>query len=248
VPRNTIRFGAHTLPRGILVGIAVAIKLIPLIFVVLLILTRQFRAAMTALTTFLLCTLGALAIAPRSSWAYWSTEVFNAKHAGNLLYISDQNLQSTIQRIAGAHLTFVILTPLSAFFALAGLEVAAWAYHASSPILGILICAATGLVVSPVSWVHHYVWIVPVSVWLTFAQGRPRGGRWWALGAAALFWAAPMWRVTDLQHGFGGPLTLVEGNAFCLAAMTFIALTAARLWWRRRLGVAAEAQASAALT
>jgi len=89
---STIRFGAHTLPRGILLGIAAAIKLIPLIFIAFLILTRQFRAAMAALAAFLLCTLGALAIAPRSSWVYWSAEVFNAKHSGNLLYISDQNL------------------------------------------------------------------------------------------------------------------------------------------------------------
>jgi len=66
------------------------------------------------------------------------------------------------------------------------------------------------------------------------------------VGAATLFWAAPMWRVTDPQQGYGGPLTLVESNAFCLAAMAFIALTAARLWWRRRLAVATEAQASAA--
>jgi alpha-1,2-mannosyltransferase len=244
---STIRFGAHTLPRGSLLGIAAAIKLIPLIFIAFLILTRQFRAAMTALAAFLLCTLGALAIAPRSSWVYWSTEVFNAKHSGNLLYISDQNLQSAIQRIIGAHLTLAILTPLSAVFALAGLQVAAWAYQASSPILGILICAATGLIVSPVSWVHHYVWIVPVLVWLALAHDRPRGGRWWALGAAGLFWAAPMWRVTNPQQGYGGPLTLVESNAFCLAAMAFIALTAARLWWRRRIAVATETQASAAL-
>jgi len=56
-----------------------------------------------------------------------------------------------------------------------------------------------------------------------------------------------MWRVANPQQGYGGPLTLVESNAFCLAAMAFIALTAARLWWRRRIAVATETQASPAL-
>lgn len=242
---SAIRFGSHTLPRGILLGIAAAIKLTPLIFIAFLVVTRQFRAATAALAAFLLCTLGALVVAPHSSWIYWSTQVFNAKHSGNLLYISDQNLQSAIQRIIGAHLALIILVPFGVLFALGGLAVAAWAYHAASPILGILICAATGLIVSPVSWVHHYVWIVPVLVWLTLGHNRPRCGRWGALGAAALFWAAPMWWVTDPQQGYGGPLTLVEGNAFCLAAVAFIVLTAVRLSWRRRHAFGTEAQGSA---
>src|SRR5215813_14236917 len=233
----SIRFGGHTLPSGVLLGIAAAIKLEPLIFIAFLILTRQFRTAATAFATFLLCTLGAFAIARHSSWIYWSAEVFNAKRSGNLLYISDQNLQSAIQRIIGHTSDAAVLVFISAVFALGGLAVAAWAYHESSPILGIFVCATTGLIVSPVSWVHHYVWIVPVLVWLALSRDRPLGGPWWALGAAALFWAAPIWRVTDPQQGFGGPPTLVEGNAFCLAAIVFVVLTAVRLSWLRRLAL-----------
>src|SRR5262249_26233232 len=122
---SAIRFGSQTLPRGILLGIAAAIKLTPLIFIAFLVVTRQFRPATGALPPFLPSPLGPRVIAPTSSWVYWSTQVFNPKPSGTLLYISDQNLLSAIQRIIGALRTPVILVPFDVLFALGGLAVAA---------------------------------------------------------------------------------------------------------------------------
>lgn len=227
---------SHELPRGVLLGIACSIKLTPLIFIPLLFLTRQFRAGLTALGTFVLCSLGALAVAPHSSWLYWSREVFDSKRSGNLLYVSDQNLSSALHRMAHATPSPALLDPLSLLVATCGLALAACAYRRSSPMLGILLCAATGLIVSPVSWYHHYVWIVPLLAWLLLGSDRPRGATWWALGSAALFWAAPMWWVPDPQRGFGGPLVLLEGNSFFLATVAFLLLAVLLLWSRGRSG------------
>jgi len=229
-----LRVGFRPLPRGIGVGIAAAVKLTPLIFVPFLLLTRQFRAAGTAIGTFLLCSLGTLAIAPRSSWLYWSTEIFDDRRSGNLRYISDQNLASALQRFTGGPVAPLLVGLIAALFACAGLALAAWAYRVSSPLLGALVCAATGLIISPVSWVHHYVWVVPLLAWLALAGDRPRGGPWWALVLAALLWAAPVWWVPDLQTGYGGPLVLLAGNSFFLAMVAFLALTAAMLARRAR--------------
>ena len=60
--------------------------------------------------------------------------------------------------------------------AAAGLLLAAQAHRRSSPLLGVLVCAATCLLVSPISWVHHLVWVVPAILWLAFAPDRPRFG------------------------------------------------------------------------
>jgi alpha-1,2-mannosyltransferase len=229
-----IRVPSHTVPRGVLLGIAAAIKLTPLIFIPFLLATRQFRAGATALGTFLLCSLGACAIAPHSSLLYWSTEILNARRSGNLLYVSDQNLSSALQRMMAAPPPPLLLDWLTLLSAVGGLAVATWAYRTSSPILGILLCAATGLIISPVSWSHHYVWIVPLLAWLALAADRPRGGRWWALGAAALFWANPIFWVPNPQRGYGGPLALLAGNAYFLAALAFLLLAAVLLWSRHQ--------------
>ena len=225
---------SHRLPRGVLVGVAAALKLTPLIFIPFLLLTRQFRAGATALGTFLLCSLGAFAITPHSSVLYWSKEIFNAKRSGNLIYISDQNLHSALQRMMAAPPPPLLLDSLTLLCAVGGLAVATWACRTSSPMLGILLCAATGLIISPVSWSHHYVWIVPLLAWLALAADRPRGGWWWALGAAALFWAAPIWWVPDPQQGYGGLLVLLAGNSYFLAAAAFLLLTIMLLWSRHQ--------------
>jgi alpha-1,2-mannosyltransferase len=223
-----------TVPRGVLLGAAAAVKLTPLIFIPFLMLTRQFRAGAMALATFLLCSLGAFAIAPDSSRMYWSTEVFDAKRAGNLLYVSDQNLHSALQRMIHGPPSPVLLALMTLLFAAGGLAVATRAHQTSSPMLGVLLCATTGLIISPVSWSHHYVWIVPLLAWLVLGPDRPPGGRWWALGAAALFWAAPIFWVPDRQQGYGGPLVLLAGNSYFLGAVAFLLLAGVLLSSRRR--------------
>jgi alpha-1,2-mannosyltransferase len=205
-------------------------------------LTRQFRAGAAAVGTFLLCSLAAVTITPHSSRLYWSTEIFDPGRAGNLLLMSDQNLHSALQRMIGAPPSPALLDVLTLLFAVGGLAVATWAYRKSSRMLGILLCATTGLIISPVSWSHHYVWIVPLLAWLVLGPDRPGGGWRWALGVAALFWAAPIWWVPNHQRGYGGPLVLLAGNSFFLAAVAFLLLAVVLLWSRRR----AAAQASPA--
>jgi len=229
-----LRLGSRQLPRGIGVGIAAAVKLTPLIFIPFLLLTRQFRAAAVASGTFGVCSLVTFAVTPHSSWLYWSTEIFDDRRSGNLRYISDQNLASALQRFAGGPVAPLLVGLLTVLFACGGLALAVWAYRTSSALLAICVCAATGLIVSPVSWVHHYVWVVPLLAWLALARDRPPGGPWWALGLAVLLWAAPVWWVPDLQTGYGGPLVLLAGNSYFLAIVAFLVLTAALLARRTR--------------
>ena len=127
------------------------------------------------------------------------------------------------------------MLPLLVVTAAGGLWLAAQAHRRSSPLLGVLICAATCLVVSPISWVHHMVWVVPAILWLAFAPDRPRWGPRSPAATAVLFWSAPVWWVpykntSDLHLG---PLQLVAGNSFFFAMLVFLA-GAAFLVLRRR--------------
>ena len=51
---------------------------------------------------------------------------------------------------------------------------------------------ATESLASPVSWSHHFIWVVLLVAWLALAEDRPRYGEWYALAVAVLFWAAPV--------------------------------------------------------
>jgi alpha-1,2-mannosyltransferase len=227
----------HTLPRGVLLGVAAAIKLTPLVFVPFLFLSRQFKAGFTALATFLVCTLGGLVLLPHSSWLYWTKEVLDSKRVGSSWFVDNQNLRGALERLTGTTPRPILLLSLTLVAAIGGLVIAAWAYRSSSPLLGILLCAATGLIISPISWADHYVWIVPALAWLILGTDRPNGGRWWAAAAAIVFVLAPMFWLPHYLHHYSGPVEYVQGNIFFLSVVSFVALTAIMLWRRTTSGV-----------
>jgi len=87
----------------------------------------------------------------------------------------------------------------------------------------------TAFLISPVSWTHQIVWVIPAIVWLAAAPERPTWGRAVAGVTTLLFWIAPVWWVPDRALGSGvlggatpssvGPLhesgwQLVAGNSF----------------------------------
>jgi alpha-1,2-mannosyltransferase len=181
------------LPRGILVGLAAAIKVTPIIFIPYLLLTRQGRAGLRATATFLGAALIAAAFNFSTSWAYWTHYIHDPQRAGMLSWIGNQGVLGALERMVGhtvsTPVTFVIVVTVAAV----GLAVAAAAYRRSSPILGLLVVAAAESLASPVSWSHHFIWVVLLIAWLALAPDRPRYGEWFALGVALLFWAAPPW-------------------------------------------------------
>jgi alpha-1,2-mannosyltransferase len=231
-----LRLGPRALPRGVLVGVAAAVKLVPLVFVPYLFLTRQTRAAWVALVTFGLCSALDAGIDPRVSWAYWTKYVADAKRVGSVVFISNQSLRAVADRLDHRVLSNGLVATLSAVVLIAGVVLAGWAYETSSNLLGVLVCATTGLVVSPITWAHHLVWVVPVLVWLAWAPDRPAYGRLWAVAGAALFWWSPIWTVPGgvrnelSEHGW----QLLLGNSFFLAMVAFLVGITALLVVRRR--------------
>lgn len=241
-----LHVGNRTLPRGVLVGIAASIKLVPLVFVPYLFLTRQTRAAWVSLGTFVVCSVVTAATDPRVSWSYWTKYAFDAKRVGGVFYISNQSLRAVADRLDHRVVSTGLITLASAVVVVAGVLLAAWAYRSSSSYIGILVCATTGLLASPITWAHHMVWVVPVLIWLVLAPDRPRGGLIWAVAGYALFWWAPIWRVPNggnnelHEHGW----QLLEGNSFFVAAAVFMIGVAVMLWRRRRVGAVGDAEPS----
>ena len=175
--------------QGIGTGLAAGIKLTPLIFVAYLAITGRVRAAMTAVGVFALTVAAGFAWLPARSRTFWLGGVFyDQSRIGNPANPSDQSLAGAIARLAGTgdlSRTWWLVAALVT--GLAGLAVAVWAHRRGHRLAGTVCCAITGLLVSPLSWTHHWVWVVPLLVWLTATAWRHRSvtcGLAAAVGAA----------------------------------------------------------------
>ncbi len=187
--------------QGAGVGIAAGIKLVPLIFIPYLLLTRRYRQAAVATATFAGTVVAGFAL-PADSRAYWLDGLFfRGSRVGFVGRDANQSLDGLITRLAGSDAAGKpIWLPVAVLTLVAGVACAALLHRAGHPVAGVLTCALTGLLASPVSWDHHWVWIVPIAVVLAWYGLRARGAvRYaWLSGAvlvAGLFaaWPGALW-------------------------------------------------------
>ncbi|MFD6417323.1 glycosyltransferase 87 family protein [Streptomyces sp. NPDC060194] len=174
------------LGRGFALGVATGIKLTPGIFIVHLLLTGRRREAMTALASFAgTVALGALVL-PAATADFFTRRVFETDRVGKAWIVDNQSLQGLVARVLHTETPGVAWAATAAVTAGAGL----WLARRAGGAHGLLITAFTALLISPISWSHHWVWCVPLTAVL-LADGRPR----LALAATALFTARTMWLV-----------------------------------------------------
>jgi alpha-1,2-mannosyltransferase len=232
------RIGHATVPLGAGTGIAAAIKLTPLVFIPYLLLTRRPRAAWRCAGVFALCEVIAFAVAPGPSAAYWTRYLFDYPRVGGYLRLgglfatTNQSLMGALARFTHAPVPAGVLWAMAALIGATGLLLAARAHFRCSAFLGVVVCATTGLVISPVTWTHHMVWVLPAIVWLAAAPRRPRWGRAMAAVTAVLFWAAPVWWVPNgnLRPLHENGWELLAGNSFFAWMILFLGAAASALW------------------
>ncbi len=176
---GTRRSGASRWWQGAGVGVAAGIKLVPLIFIPYLLLTRKFRAAAVACAAFAATAAAGFVLMPADSARWWLGGLFfNGGRTGFVGWGGNQSLRALLTRlvgsVAGAEPLWLALALVTA---VAGLACAAMLDRAGHPLPGLLACALTGLLVSPISWDHHWVWIVPgvavAAAYAVRAMGAP---------------------------------------------------------------------------
>jgi alpha-1,2-mannosyltransferase len=156
VPRRT------PWPRGLLLGLGIALKLTPAVFLLYFLVRRDFRTATTAVTSFGVATLLGFILAWSDSWEYWTHTVHHTDRIGSAALNTDQNIAGALARVGlGEQLRFLLWVGLC----VAVLALTVWAMRrvlqAGEPTLAVICVALFGLMVSPVSWSHHWVWILP---------------------------------------------------------------------------------------
>lgn len=212
--------------RGYLVGIAAAIKLTPLILVPYLLFTGQRRSCLRAVGTFIGVEAATAILVPRDSWTYWTHYVWKPSSAGWLPWVGNQGVVGVADRVAGHTVASTTMYLLVALISVAGLLIAIRAYREISPLLGFLIVEATESMASPVSWSHHFIWVILLIAWLGLSPERPSHRAWWALLAAMVFWAAPFWWVphgASVRYAGQGWLTPLADSFFIVSLFLVLA-------------------------
>jgi alpha-1,2-mannosyltransferase len=161
---------------GLLIGVASGIKLTPAIAGVYLVGVRRFGAAVFAAVVFL-ATIGISALVVGDDTRYYFTKLLGDAHrVGPIATSINQSWRGGLSRILGYDAGFG--PPVLIAIALtAVLAILAWrALDASDRLGKLLVVELFGLLMSPISWTHHWVWLVPLMIWLIYGPLRERRG------------------------------------------------------------------------
>ncbi|MEU9972795.1 glycosyltransferase 87 family protein [Streptomyces sp. NPDC051014] len=219
---------------GVGVGLAAAVKLTPALFAVFLLVTGLvaarggrdggpwLRHARGAAVAFAGATLLAAAVLPYDSWRFWTGMVFRTGRVGRAEETANQALRGVLARLLHTPEPGALWTAAAALTAILGLAVAVAAELRGRRGWAVAGCAVTALLISPVSWSHHWVWCVPMVLLLW-----TRGHRAAAVGTALVFCSYTLWWV---PHGQGRPelhqnaVDLTSSALYVVSGLLFLAL------------------------
>ncbi|HEX9034235.1 MAG TPA: glycosyltransferase family 87 protein, partial [Streptosporangiaceae bacterium] len=153
---------ARLVPPGSLIGIATAIKLLSGLLIIYFILNRQWRLTRNSIVSCAVCTLiGGLAY-PGMTVKFFATVVWQLPQRvaiGRFASSGNNSVQGILAAL-GVQPGFW-RTAASVAVAAGGLW-AAWACHRRGRELEAwLTVGIVAQLVSPVSWIHHWVWLAP---------------------------------------------------------------------------------------
>ena len=205
-------FSRRLLPEGVLTAIATAIKLTPAIFVVYLLVVRKYRAFWVAVITGIAITLLSAAVVPATSYEFWTRLAHGDTGLGHsIIYYTNQSVMADIVRIFGLGRAPAIAgLVLSAVVAVAGVWAAMLWHRLGDVRLAVNLCGVAGLLASPVSWLHHFVWVVPLAMSLVERRRigprscRPGSWPWAGSLSAGLSWhRSPICPTAQMSNSSG---------------------------------------------
>jgi len=212
--------------RGMLIGIAAGIKLLPGVFILFLVLKREWGAALRCGGAFAVTVgLGAV-FAPRDSWQFWSGGFINLSRFGVEAVIGgdNQSLTAAFMRLArDVSPPPIILLVLSVGVMALGLFAAKRQIDSGNDVTGLLSIAFASLLASPISWTHHWVWIVPALLVLVQTGHRIAAGLVASIFAIGPMWFAPRTHLLELSHNWWQAAACVSYVSVGLALLIFFA-------------------------
>ncbi len=216
-------------PRGALTGLAAGIKLTPGLFILYLAALRRWRDAAWALGVFLATSLIGLIVLPSETVAFWRTLIAGDTRTGAAYYLGNQSVLGGMVRLFGdSTIVAAVATVIGGLTALAAVWAAARWSRRGEELFALGLVGLGTVMASPLSWTHHFVWVVPLGFAL-FRYALPRavkvvGGLFsvWVFSGLVLQWL-PYDQGRELLYGFWANLisaiTPILGVALVIIAL-----------------------------
>jgi alpha-1,2-mannosyltransferase len=191
------------------IGLAAAIKLTPGIFLIYLLVSKRWRAALVAAATALSATVLAAIVTPDATRTYFTELLWDTSRIGSIEYVSNQSLLGLVSRhLGGSSVLWLCLVLLVLIF---------WGYGVRRSDLrtGFALTGVVACLVSPITWVHHLVWLAPGLVLLAQKESTRR----LAIYCHVLLASCLVW-VWSLNHH--APLGFLGANAYVFVGLTML--------------------------
>jgi alpha-1,2-mannosyltransferase len=243
-------FRRRILPEGWLVGAVTAIKLTPAVVAAYHFFAGRRRVGLVAFAAFLTATAMGFVVLPQASLTYWlKLATGDSGLNSGILYASNQSVLGVWNRLTGEPSRGGLV--LSALVVVLGIWAAVLMHQRGQARLALCLAGLTSLLASPISWSHHYVWVVPLGIVLWQADDLPGYLRWPGLayalwGALAPFMLLPMGGELELGYTFWQQVVVNIGVFAGVLLLAGSAAAALGPWGRARrtpAGVADEVPA-----
>jgi alpha-1,2-mannosyltransferase len=235
----------HNRFKGAGIGLAIGIKLTPGVFTIYLLLTGRLRAAAVSIAVFLATgLLGAVAL-PTDSYGFWTEHLWDSRRVGVIELVDNQSIRGMIARLLSTNDPGLLASTATALTAVSGFAVAVLAARSGirrAEAWAVVSVALTAVLVSPISWSHHWIWCVPLLILLcaeAAQEVRVLGGRrrswrsvrWQSLlTLTALAFCSHLIFAVPKRSGLGiEPYWQPAASLYPLIALAVLALTAVRL-------------------
>ncbi|KUI45802.1 alpha-(1-2)-phosphatidylinositol mannosyltransferase [Mycobacterium sp. GA-1199] len=215
---------------GLLIGVAAGLKLTPAVSGLYFLGARRWGAVVFSAVVFP-ATVGLSALVVGDETRRYFTELLgDANRVGPVGTSFNQSWRGGISRILG-HDAGYGPAVVAGIAVTAVLAVLAWRAigGASDRLGGIVVVQLFGLLLSPISWTHHWVWLIPLMIWLLHGPlSARRGARILGWGWLILTLIGVPWLLS-----FAQPTIWVIPRPWYLAwaGLIYIVATLATLAW-----------------
>ncbi|GIH08930.1 hypothetical protein Rhe02_69970 [Rhizocola hellebori] len=193
---------------GIGIGLATAIKLTPALFIIYLLVSKQWRTSLTAGATALGATVFTHFVVPEESATYWGSVIWQTERVGVADMTPNQSLAGVLARLHDtAHAPGLLWISFTLVLLAIGLSRARASHAEGDELTAFTLVGLTSNVVSPISWSHHLVWVIPAMIALLDQAIRRRSASRGiiARGSATPGLREPIWfpALTGARHAAG---------------------------------------------